>query len=451
MLTAAAVAKLKPSDKRREIPDAGAPGLRLVIHPTGRKVWIARFRRPGGKAGNLTLGPLDTSGSEEHAPVLGHPLTLAGARVLANEISRQRTREIDVIALRGAERQRKRATLVESSANTFAIGAQDFIDRHVVRKTGKKPRRWMENARMLGLDYSKGEPPTVIKGGLADRWRDKPVQDISDDDLYLLIEESRRHRVPGMSKKNKAASDSRGRHMAAVLSSLFKWLKAHRRIKTNPALEMTKPPPSRARQRVLTDAEVRELWQVCDAIGAQPGQNAQPPWGAFIKLLLLTGARRNEIARLEDSELGDGLITLPGARTKNGLPHQIPLSPLAVEILSGVQRFPNCKYVFSTNGRSPISGFSKLKKSIDKLIAKRRTEDGVPEPMPPFVLHDARRTASTGMNDIGVLPHIVEAILNHISGQAKRGVAGTYNLSLYSAEKREALQKWSDHVAGIAR
>ena len=138
MLTATAVAKLKASDKRREIPDAGAPGLRLVIHPTGAKVWITRFRRPNGKQGNLTLGY--RSGREDHQPTLGHPLTLTAARILANDLGRQRSREVDVISLRNAEKHRKRVTLQESTANTFAIGARDFIDEHTVRKTGKKPR-----------------------------------------------------------------------------------------------------------------------------------------------------------------------------------------------------------------------------------------------------------------------------------------------------------------------
>ena len=449
MLTAAAVTKLKPTDKRREIPDAGAPGLRLVIHPTGTKTWITRFRRPNGKQGNLTLGPLDTSGREEHAPTLGHPLTLAAARALAIELSRQRSREIDVIAVRSAERHRKRITMQESAANTFSIAARDFIDEHVVRKTGEKPRRWRENARMLGLDYSDDEP-TVIKGSLADRWRDKPVPEVTEDDLYLLIEEARRHGVPGMAKRGKAPSDARGRHLAAVLSSLFKWLKAHRRIKVNPCLELEKPVPSRSRERVLSDAEVRELWAACELIGASPGQNSRPPWGAFVKLLLLTGARRNEIARLEDGELIGDMISLAGSRTKNGLPHDIPLSAMALEILAGVQRVPNCKYVFSTNGRTPISGFSKLKRALDKIITEHRAAHGVAEAIKPWRLHDLRRVTSTGMNGIGVLPHIVEAVLNHISG-SKGSVAGTYNKAKYNPEKRASLEQWADHVRRVVQ
>jgi integrase len=356
---------------------------------------------------------------------------------------------VDVIALRSAEKHRKRITLLENSANTFAIGARDFIDEHTVRKTGKKPRRWRENARMLGLDYSSDEP-TIIRGSIADRWRDKPAPEITADDIYLLIQEARRHGVPGMAKKGKAPSDARGRHLAAVLSSLFKWLKAHRRIKVNPCLELEKPAPSLSRDRVLTSTELRELWLACDAIGAEPGQNTRPPWGAFVKLLMLTGARRNEIARLVDAELVDDMISLPGSRTKNALPHDLPLPLLALEILAEVQRFPNCKFVFSTNGRTPISGFSKLKKALDKIIADQRARDGMTEPMPLWRLHDIRRSVSTGMNELGVMPHHVEACLNHISG-SKAQVAGVYNKAKYNPEKRAALQAWADQVRSIVQ
>lgn len=448
MLTPTAVAKLKATDKRQEIPDAGAPGLRLVVHPTGSKVWITRFRRPNGKQGNLTLGPLDLTGGEEHEPKLGHPLTVKGARALANELDRQRSRDIDVIAERRVEKQRARITLLESSANTFAIGARDFVDEHTVRKTGEKPRRWKESARMLGLDYTEDEPK-IVKGSICDRWRDKPVPEITADDLYLLVQEARRHRVPGMAKRGKGPSDARGRHLAAVLSSLFKWLKAHRRIKVNPALELEKPIPSRARRRVLNDAELREVWLACNELGVEPGQNTTPPWGAFVKSLILTAARRNEIARLVDAELVDGVIALPESRTKNHLPHHIPLSPLALEVLAGVQRLPDCRFIFSTNGKTPISGFSKMKTALDKIVAKKRIENGATEPMPAWRLHDLRRSAATRMHELGVMPHHVEAILNHVSGSAKSGVAGTYNVAQYDREKRAGLELWANHILSV--
>jgi len=428
MLTASAVAKLKPGERRLEISDAGAPGLRLVIHPTGTKTWAVRFRRPNGKQGNLTLGPLDTSGREDHAPTIGHPLTLAGARALAIEISRQRARDIDVIAVRRTERHRKRIAMMELAANTFGDAAREFVEERVVRKTGEKPRRWIADARILGLDFSNGEP-TVIKGGLAYRYRDKPVAEFDGDDIHMLIAEARRHGIPGMGRKSKTPSDARGRHMASALAAFFKWLHAERRIKVNPTIGMNKPPSAPARRRVLTNAELKPFWSACIEMG--------DPFGPLLKILLLTGARLNEIARLEETELLDDVIRLPGSRTKNALPHDVPLSSLAKDILAGVARIPNCKYVFSTNGRTPVSGFSKAKRRIDDLLS-----------IEPWRFHDLRRTAATGMAEIGIAPHIVEATLNHISG-GKASVAGVYNLAQYAAEKRASLEKWANHVQRI--
>ncbi len=429
----------RKSSKRREVSDAGAPGLRLVIHPTGSKVWITRFRRPNGKQGNLTLGPLDTSGREDHAPTLGHPLTLAGARALAIELGRQRSRDIDVIAVRRTEKHRRRVSLLESSANTFGAAVREFVDERVVRKTGQKPRRWMEDARILGLDFSKDKKdgkqkkddgePTVVKGGLADRYRDKPVTEFDGDDIYVLIQEARRHGIPGMGKRSKAPSDARGRHMANALSAFFKWLHVNRRIKINPAIGMAKPAVGPSRDRFLSDAEIKLFWKACARMG--------DPFGPMLKLLLLTGCRLNEIARLVDAELTENMIRLPGSRTKNGLPHDVPLPPLATEVLAGIRRIPNCKFVFSTNGRTPVSGFSKTKVKIDKLLS-----------IPPWTFHDLRRTCSTGMSELGVSPHVVEAVLNHISG-AKAGVAGTYNRARYNPEKRAALETWADHVRRV--
>ena len=98
-----------------------------------------------------------------------------------------------------------------------------------------------------------------------------------------------------------------------------------------------------------------------------------------------------------------------------------------------------------------MSGFSKVKKRLDEIIAKNRKDNGVTTKMPAWRIHDLRRVTSTGMNDIGVFPHVVEAVLNHVSGAAKAGVAGVYNKAKYNPEKRAALNQWADHVARIVQ
>jgi integrase len=447
MLTAAAVLKMKPTDARQEIAEAGAKGLYFIIQPKpgGGKSWALRFRRPGGVPAKLTLGPLDLAGKEVAGdPQIGQPLSPAAARILAAQLNRQRVLGVDVAAARQSDKRSSKTASI--GAGPFPSAARDFVDRHARPKT----RRWRETARMLGLDFPlDGGEPSIVKGGLCARWKDKAVVAIDGDDIYTVVDEARYHGVPGLGRKNKGASDSRGRKMADVLGTLFGWLHEHRRIKVNPCIGTHRPPAPVARDRVLNVEtgvrnadELRWLWRACNVVAE--------PFGAMCKLLLLTGCRREEIARMTRAELSDNLATLrlPGDRTKNGLPHDVPLPPLAREILRGVPQLAGCKFVFSTNGRTPISGFSKYKTRLDAaMLSEALKEQGRDATIPPWRLHDLRRTAATGMASIGVPPHIVEACLNHVSG-AKAGVAGTYNRAAYEPEKRAALERWANHVTG---
>ena len=222
MLTAAAVLKIKPAADRREIPDAGAAGLYLVIQPSGAKSWAMRFRRPNGDRAKLVLGPLDATGKEMAGdPQIGQPLTPAAARALAGQINRQRAMGIDVIAARRSEKHR-RQTSKAPTPTPSRPPSRLFVDRHARPKT----RRWRETARMLGLEYpldGDGEP-TTIKGSLCDRWSDRPIAEIDGDDIYAIVDESKYSGIPGLGRKNKAASDARGRSMADALGTMFGWL-----------------------------------------------------------------------------------------------------------------------------------------------------------------------------------------------------------------------------------
>jgi integrase len=144
---------------------------------------------------------------------------------------------------------------------------------------------------------------------------------------------------------------------------------------------------------------------------------------------------------MSPAELSEDLATwsIPGTRTKNRRPHFVPLAPFAQEILAPLRKSGSDReFMFSTTGGiSPVSGFSKIKCRLDQKMK-----------IPHWRLHDLRRTAATGMAEIGVAPHIVEATLNHISG-AKAGVAGTYNRATYAVEKRVALEQWAAHVDAV--
>jgi integrase len=156
-----------------------------------------------------------------------------------------------------------------------------------------------------------------------------------------------------------------------------------------------------------------------------------------LRLLLLTGQRREEVGAMRWSELDldRGSWQLPGTRTKNGLPHEVPLHRQAVEILRAVNRDDReCVFGYPTRG------------FVQWDASKRRLDQQCP--VTGWTVHDLRRTCVTGMAEIGIAPHIVEAVVNHISGH-KGGVAGIYNRAKYSGEKRAALQRWADHVEQI--
>ena len=140
------------------------------------------------------------------------------------------------------------------------------------------------------------------------------------------------------------------------------------------------------------------------------------------------------------SELSDDLAVwnIPPSRTKNKKPHAVFLPPLAREIIRSAPRIVGTDLIFTTNGRAPISGFSKFKSDLDEEIKN-------PE---PWRIHDLRRTAVTHMAELGVQPHVIEAIVNHLSGH-KRGIAGIYNKAVYAAERKAALELWADHIASI--
>jgi len=441
LLTAAAVQKIKPQGQRIEVRDSGCRGLILVVQPSGHKSWCMRFRDRNGKLVRMALGAVDLTGKETAAePIIGSALTLVAARRTAAEINRQRAFGHDVVAAKHREQleQKVRGT------KTFDQAAIDFVEQHVRPNT----RRWESQARLLGLrPKGEGQGLELVPNGLANRWRARQVVEIDGDDIFAIVEETRHKGVPGLKRRNKKPSEPRARTMFATLSKMFSWLVQKRRAKQNPCAGVHKPEIPKPRDRVLTDAEIVKFWAACD--------KANEPFGHALKLLLLTGSRLNEISGMRRSELSDDgqTWTIPGDRTKNHRTHVVPLSNLALEILQDVNSVG--EIVFTTNGCSPISGWSKIKKRLDEAMlaqwssfgpgSDRKTDK---DKLSPWRVHDLRRTCATGMAELGIPPHIVEACLNHVSG-AKAGVAGIYNRALYSAEKKVALERWENHVLSL--
>jgi integrase len=233
-----------------------------------------------------------------------------------------------------------------------------------------------------------------------------------------------------------------------ALSTMFAWAIGEGIADNNPVIGTNKPAEPAARDRVLTDAEIADIWRGC----------RDDDFGRIVRLLLLTGARRDEIGDLAWNEIDfdRAAINLPPERTKNNRPNVVPLAPAAVAILKGAPRRARpdatIDHVFG-EGEGGYSGWSKGKIALDQRINAARAEaagaPGKPQPIADWRLHDLRRTAATVMADrLAVLPHVIEAVLNHVSGH-KAGVAGVYNRALYAAEKAAALTRWADHVRSV--
>jgi integrase len=442
VLTVASILKYQPQAGRREIPDTRGVGLYLVVQPkpSGKKSWAIRLRRPNGDSAKLTLGPVDFSDNEtSDEPVYGAPHTLGQARQHAAEIDRKRQRGVDVVTEYKAEKLRKRTAAANAAANTFGTAVKEFFADYQTRKWQTRPRQWRDDARLLGLHWPPGSDPAttepqIIKGGLVEAWADRPVSSIDGYAVHTVIDEAR-----------KLGNNSRARKLHSALSVLFVWLQRDkgRHITLNPVRAVWRPGPPVARERTLTADEIVAFWKACDNVGGV--------FGALWKTLLLTGCRLRECAGMTRDELGEnGVWEVPSSRSKNHRAFVVPLSQQVIDIIARVP--PNkgeAGLIFSTNGRTPVSGFSKAKRQLDVAMAKVAGK-----PVEPWRIHDLRRTVSTTLNEssadggLGIAPHIVEAVLNHVSG-AKASVAGTYNKAKYLSEKKVALARWGSFIDGL--
>lgn len=221
----------------------------------------------------------------------------------------------------------------------------------------------------------------------------------------------------------------------AHLKHLLGWCVERGIIEANPIAGMKPLSKEKPRERVLTDNELGALWAVCGDEGY--------PFGDCMKLLMLSGQRRAEVAEMRWSELDleKRLWTLPSKRAKNGKQHTVPITDAMLEVLRKTPRFFNSDFVFTTTGKTPVSGFGRVKDRLDKEL---------PEGTEPWIIHDLRRTMSTNMAMLGVPQPVTEALLNHKTGVVS-GVAAIYNVYSYTDEKREALSLWNSHVNKIIK
>jgi integrase len=234
-----------------------------------------------------------------------------------------------------------------------------------------------------------------------------------------------------MAKERGRAAASRAR---ANLSALFGWAMREGFVDANPVIATNDPGILLPRERVLSAVELTTIWRAC----------ADDDFGRIVKLLMLTGCRRVEIGALKWAELDldRGVLSISGARTKNHRGLTLTLPPAAVDLLRLVPRRNGCDNVFG----SSADGFTSWSYGTDTLNARIIVAEG--KPLAPWTLHDIRRSVATHMAENGVQPHIIEAVLNHVSGH-KRGVAGIYNRARYDREVATALQLWAEHLTAV--
>jgi integrase len=442
-LTGVALPKLKPNpSKRLEIPDGVLTGLYFVIQPTGRKSWAVRYRAHG----------------KPRKMVLGNYLAGDESKKAGEELSRIRKEAADILERvrqgkdPAAEQQRAKKTATDEAEAKRDL-FRTVVDRYL-RDYASKRRNFSEKARLLGL-RRKGEDWEIVKGRAVDLWGGRRIQEITRRDIRDHLDKLAVSAPIGV---NRTYSE---------LRKFYNWCVGKDILDTSPIKGMQPPSEERdSRDRTLirrsevpgsTDDELRWLWQACAAYDAPDpeeklhGRKHRGPFGPFVQVLILTGQRRTEVAQMTWSEidLEKRLWVIPGNRAKNGEPHFVPLSDAAMTIIEAMPRIKSKGYVFTTHGEHAISGFSRMKQRIDKLMAEAANKQrGEAVTIPDWGLHDLRRTVAAGMQRLGVKMEVTEKVLNHTSGSFG-GIVGVYQVHDYADEKRTALQTWGRFVTDV--
>jgi integrase len=372
--------------------DDGIKGFGAKITKSGAVSYILQFRMGGREASTRRY----TIGSH------GSPWTPATAREEAQRLFLLIAQGIDPVEV---EKQRRR----EAVDLAFSNYAERF-ERSCVGRGWKV---------LVARSFRIHVKPVLGS---------KPLPKITRSDVVAVFD-----RMPDCQVANR-------RNVFAVLRRMFRWAVSRGDIDRSPMEGMETPPAVKARDRWLSDQELARIWE--------HAPKTHHCFGPIVRLLIVTGQRREEVSSLswEELEQFERMWTLPGDRAKNGEPNRIPLNELAVAVLdavAGKSTWPRRGKVFSTSTGGGFTGYHKGKEKLDRMVA----EDGG-DPIAPWRLHDLRRTLATGFQRLGVRFEVTEAVLNHVGG-SRAGVAGIYQRHDWKAEKREALDLWNNHVVSI--
>jgi integrase len=404
MLTAREVEHAKPAATRRELSDGGS-GLYLTVQPSGKKSWAYRYRYKGVPR-KLTIGKCP-------------PINLADARELATELSKAVAAGRDPAFEKREKRERGRDLV------------RDVGDSFIEVYARPRNRSWKLMKRALELHAY----PVIGK--------------------YDLSAVTRRDILDVLDRANEVGP-SAANYILAVMRRMFGWAVERDIIELSPCNGVKPPNKKNTRDRVLTDDELIAFMRACDRM--------DDTFGKMFKLLLLTAARRNEVSAAPWSEfdLEGTLWTIPAERAKNGVVCEMPLSAQAVTILESLptydkddRLFPSADPESAAEGKT-ATGFGRAKRRLDKLmleelqaIAKERGGKADKVILPDWVLHDLRRSAASGMARLGIGIHIVERLLNHVTGASVGGIVAVYQRHDFRKEKEAAVTAWANFLDSL--
>jgi integrase len=406
----AAIDKLKPADSRREIADAGKPGLYLVIQPSGRKSWAVRYRYKG-QSRKLTFE--------------GFP-SLPKARELAQEALGALADGKDPASLKKAARN----TPSDRIEDVFA----DFMTKRVKEKRLGRPIREsskVETARLLGLkrDPDGNWIARVPKAGVLKHWSGRDVLSITRRDVIHVLD----------SRVAEGAPVGANRTLAA-LKTFFGWCVGRDIVPTSPCDHIDDPSPEGRVERTLSDAEIVAMWRAAEELGF--------PYGNMAQLLAIVGQRRDEVRKAVWPEftLSDAMWKVPGARTKNGYEHHIPLSDLALKIIKGLPRIKSKGgWLFTITADVAVSNLARRKRRLDEAMLRHLRKADPDATLTPWRLHDLRHTFKTWMQKERIPKDVRNAVQNHWAGDMDEH----YGHHTYEKEKRDALDRWARYVESL--
>jgi integrase len=388
--------KPAPTGQRRDLWDALVPGFGIRSSDKGNHNFVLLARFPGStNPTRRVIAPIGALGLAEARERARHWLALIGRGI---------DPQIEV--------ERQRASELRKQADTF----EGVCEKFFVSRKFKAQRRHLRVER-------------IIRRELLPHWGGRPVTDITHRDLRALMQ-TVADRAPTYAF-----------NVYDCASAVLNFAADHDLIEISPARMLKRSAilgAKKHRERVLNDTELRAFWRASGRLDY--------PFAPFFRLMLLTGARLNELggARWREFDLEARTWTIPAERFKSDAEHMVPLCDDAMAILKALPRFTSGDYLFSTEfGRKPVSGFSKAKERLDQYmlsaLQRMAESNGASQvELVPFVSHDLRRTVRTRLSALQVAEHVAEAVIGH----GRKGLARVYDQHRYETEKREALDRW---------